>query len=90
MELVCPWPVGWEPEGGCAGLVDEDPGERDEPGADGSGGADWAVEADHSGPAGEVVGEDRAGKPGPVGCEAARWAVSEAVVWGAPRISDSG
>ena len=65
-ELVGPRPVGGKPEGGGAGLVDEDSGERDEPVADGARGPDWAVETDDPCPSGEVVCEDRACELGPM------------------------
>lgn len=62
-----PMAVGGEPEGGGAGLVDEDTGESDEPVAVGASGSDWAVEADDAGPAAQVVCEHGAGEPGTVG-----------------------
>lgn len=71
MELVGPWPVGGEPEGGGAGSVHESTGEGDDPVADGACGSDWAVETDDPCPAGEVVCEDGACEPGPVGSKAA-------------------
>ena len=70
-ELVGPWPVGWEPEGECPGAVHNDSGEGDEPVADRACGPDRAVEGDDPGPSAEVVCEDRAREPGPVGSEAA-------------------
>lgn len=71
MKLVGPGPAGWEPEGGLAAVVDESPGNGEEPGSErlGHDHLVGGVATEFGGPADQVVGEHGVLEPGAVRVE---------------------
>ena len=76
MELVGPWPSGWEPQELGAGVVHDDRGQVDDAGSPGPV-RDAGQTGDRGGPDPEVMSEHRAGEPRGVGVVVARGEVFE-------------